>query len=481
MTYDPAWDMPRQNWQQQGSFETGQIPPVADPDAGTLVCLPPINQDWLPYLQGCLSQLTNPSTWLVADDDAMYDTLTRVNRLRQMLGERADCGASMMIRYDGASCQLQQSVDGGTTWTEVDGWNSFNACLPPQTILGYSECVLRESLDGGLTYTPVPGWADNFTACVQSAVPIIGLPPNPQEQSPAQLSCSIAVYLANQIIIGAMGKAVTAIQDDLTLLQFGLSVLDLIPEFVIVTAGVTAFSTIYAAVEEGTISDFESALTDSTLLSDIVCAIEGCILADGYVTPSNYSCILSSIGAISYTADVIDAIVGYLTALGAIGLAQLSQVAGLQTDADCSACGWCVKYDFSLGAQGWHATAGGTGTYTGSSWISQDNGAEGALDIESADDVFANCTSFEVIGYADSAQAAPNNRAVGNQSESIFVPFDGTIVGAFDIVIPFGESPTDGLRAAMYNITRGGGSRFDMFIIRGLGDAPAIPSGGSYC
>jgi len=398
-----------------------------------------------------------------------------------MLGERADCGASMMIRYDGASCQLQQSVDGGTTWTEVDGWNSFNACLPPQTILGYSECVLRESLDGGLTYTPVPGWADNFTACVQSAVPIIGLPPNPQEQSPAQLSCSIAVYLANQIIIGAMGKAVTAIQDDLTLLQFGLSVLDLIPEFVIVTAGVTAFSTIYAAVEEGTISDFESALTDSTLLSDIVCAIEGCILADGYVTPSNYSCILSSIGAISYTADVIDAIVGYLTALGAIGLAQLSQVAGLQTDADCSACGWCVKYDFSLGAQGWHATAGGTGTYTGSSWISQDNGAEGALDIESADDVFANCTSFEVIGYADSAQAAPNNRAVGNQSESIFVPFDGTIVGAFDIVIPFGESPTDGLRAAMYNITRGGGSRFDMFIIRGLGDAPAIPSGGSYC
>jgi hypothetical protein len=356
MVYDPAWDMPKVNWVQQGSYEPGEIPPIYAPDAEPLVCLPPINQYWLPFVLGCLDQLRQPTTWITADNDAKFAALSAANRLMQMFGERAAC-MSYSIRFDGETCQLQQSVDGGTTWTEVEGWSSFAACLPPQTQVSFDDgCTLYESFDGGTTLEPVPGWIDNFGNCVQKYTPIVGLPPNPGDQTHAQLACSIATYLAETVILDAMGKAVTAIQDDLTLLQFGLSVLNIIPEFVLVGLAADAFSGIYVAVQEGTLSDFEAALTDSTLLSDVKCAILGCIQVDGYVKPDNFSCILSAIEAISYAhSDVIHAIATYLTALGAVGLAQLSQVAGLESGADCSACGWCHYFDFTVSDGGWTA------------------------------------------------------------------------------------------------------------------------------
>lgn len=349
MVYDPAWDMPRVNWQQQGSFENGVIPPSTDPDADTLVCLPPINQDWLPYVLGCLDQLRNPSTWLVPDDDTMYATLERVSRLRQMFGVRAEC-SMYELRFT-AGCVLQSSVDGGTTWVDVPGWDTnYPICNPPQPETRLTaDGVLQTSVDGGLTWTDITGWTANSCVIVDNCPVLIGPPPNPGDQSPDQLACSIAAYLSEQVIVTAMGKAVTAISTDLTLLQFGLDVLNVIPEFIIVGLAADAFSAIYVAVQEGTLSDFESALTDATLLAAMRCAIYDCIVTDGYVKPDNFACVLANVGSITYAhADVISAIVSYLTALGATGLAQLSQIAGLEVGADCSACagaGWCYVWD----------------------------------------------------------------------------------------------------------------------------------------
>lgn len=386
MAYDPAWDMPRVNWQQQGSFEVGELPPVTDPDAGTLICLPPINQDWLPFIQGCLSQMRNPSSWLVIDDDAMNETLQRVERLMQMIGERADCPMPFELRVDG--CELQASTDSGDTWTEVTGWSDFlTNCIPPQTIVSYEDgCLLTESFDGGDSYVAVPGWLDNFPGCVQGYSAIIGLPPNPNDQTMDQLSCSIASYLAEQVIIAAMGKAVTAVQDDLTLLQFGLDVVNIIPEFVLVTLAADAFAGIYASVQEGTLSDFEDALTDATLLSDLTCAIYSCIGPQGYVKPVNFDCITSNIGLISYAhSDVITAIKAYLNALGAVGLAQLSQVAGLVTGADCSACapGWCYEFDFTVSDGGFTSSISGNVWVPGLGWQSHNTGTvqQGAISL----------------------------------------------------------------------------------------------------
>jgi hypothetical protein len=356
---DPAFDMPRNNWLPQGSFEAGELALVQGPDEGTLICLPPINQDWLPYIMGCLDQLRNPSTWIVVDDDAMEAILTKVARLQQMFGGRAPC--FMYAQRFTADCLLQYSTDGGTTWTTVDGWaENYPACNPPQTILQLDDsCDLQESFDNGESWTTILGWHERFTGCVQAAAPIIGLPPNPQDQTPDQLSCSISDYLANEIILDAMGAAVTAIQDDLTLLTFGANILTLIPEFVIVALGYDAIAAIYGSVEEGTLSDYEAALTDASLWGKVRCAIYDAIVGDGYVTPDNFAEILTRIAAISYTySDVITAIHGYVEKLGATGLAQLSQGAGLNSGADCSSCagaGWCYVWDFTVSTDTWES------------------------------------------------------------------------------------------------------------------------------
>lgn len=347
---DPAFDMPRTNWLPQGSFEAGELALELGPDEGTLVCLPPINQDWLPYVIGCLDQLRNPSTWIVADDDAMESILIKVARLQQMFGGRAVCPVPFELRVDG--CDLQSSTDGGDTWDTITGWSDFlDNCIPPQTIIDFdSGCSLNQSYDDGATFTPVAGWLDNFPTCVQNYTPIIGLPPNPGDQDSDQLACSIAAYIAENVVVGAMGKAVTAIQDDLTLLSFGLNVLDIIPEFVLVREGADAFSIIYAAVQDGTIADYEDAVSDGTLLLNIQCAIYQAIQSAGYVTPSNFAAIISGVEAVTYAhPDVVAKIGAYMEALGATGLAQLSQIAGLQTGADCSSCGtWCYKFDFTV-------------------------------------------------------------------------------------------------------------------------------------
>lgn len=345
MNYDPAWDMPLRNWRQQGSFQQALTPLTSSPGDSPLVCLPAINQDWLPLVLGCLDQLVNPSTWSTTDDDQLNAAIEQGESLKQMFGLRGECPVPFELRVD--DCTLQSSVDGGASWVDITGWDAFLAgCIPQQTLIDFdSGCTLNQSLDGGMTYDAVPGWVDNFSDCVQKYVPIIGLPPNPGDKTPDQLACAIAKYLAEQVIIAAMGKAVTAISDDLTLLQFGLDVVNIIPEFVLVTLAADAFSAIYVAVQEGTLSDYEDALTDATLLSEMICAIYGCIEVAGYVKPSNFDCILSAVGAIAYShSDVITAIVDYLTALGATSLAQLSQVAGLETGEDCTACAWCYKW-----------------------------------------------------------------------------------------------------------------------------------------
>lgn len=353
--HDPAWDMPRINWQQQGSFEVGELALTANPDDEPLVCLPSINEHWLPIVLGCLDQLRNPSTWVVADDDAMAEILYKVGRLLQMFGARADCMCTL-VRLE--SCQLQTSCDNGTTWTTV------------------------------------PGWDPGFAECVQEQIPVIGLPPNPGDEAPDQFACSIAGYLANDVILKALTQAITSITDDIALLGFGTVIVDLIPEFVLVTAAFTAFTIIYTAISEGTIADYEAARDDPLLWHDVQCAIYGCIVGDGYVKPGNFACIVAAIGAIPYIhSDVISLLVSFVEALGATGLAQLSQRAGLVPGADCSDCGdtWCYEWSNALGTMNdppWGLIPGDTNpdptgvfTITGSGIESKAYGATQQLHI----------------------------------------------------------------------------------------------------
>jgi len=216
---------------------------------------------------------------------------------------------------------------------------------------------LQTSCDGGSTWTTVPGWDPGFAECVQEFVPVIGLPPNPGGESPTQFACSIAGYLANDVILKALTQAITSITDDISLLGFGTVLVDLIPEFVLVTLAFNAFTLIYTAVQEGTIADYEAARDDAELWQEVQCAIFSCIVTDGYVKPTNFACIVAQIAAIPYGhSDVIDTIVAFVNSLGAVGMAQLSQRAGLVPGADCSTCAtWCHDYNFQVSDGGWVA------------------------------------------------------------------------------------------------------------------------------
>jgi hypothetical protein len=444
MVYDPAWEMPRVNWQPQGSFEVGAIPPTSEPDAEPLVCLPAINQDWLPFVLGCLDQLINPSTWLTGSELALYLALARSIRLKQMIGGRADCMTCTLVRLQ--SCQLQTSCDDGATWTTATGWD--------------------------------PGWFE----CIQEAIPVIGLPPNPGDQPGAQLACSIAAYLADDVILKSITQAITSITDDIALLGFGGVILNIIPEFVLVRLAFDALYIVYTQIQGGTISDYEAARDDPTLWHEVQCAIYNCIVADGFVKPSNFACIVAGIAAIPYAhSDVIDTIVAFVTSLGAVGLAQLSQRAGLLIGADCSDCtpGWCLTWDFSTGNLGWATDGGGTnlGIWSSGKWFGSDGGGSyNALDIvkDMTGPVF--CTSFEVTGVFP----AP---AFGG------VPAFVETGGPTTYLLPTTTGPTTLSVAVNANIQHlryvdygslGADNEVSRITIRGTGVAP-VTDGGAYC
>jgi hypothetical protein len=333
MTYDPAWDMPKVNWQQQGSFEQGELALVDHPSDAPLVCIPPINRNWLPYILGCLDQLTNPSTWITSSDAALNAILDKAIELKQIVGQAGDC------------------------------------VLCPEMRL--QDCVLQFSCDSGATWTDVSGWVDNFPPCVQSAAIITTPPPNPGGRTTDQMACSIAGYLTDQIITVAIQQAVDNINNNRNLLQLGVDLALVIPEFVLVGLFVNAVADFYTFFSSMTVSDFEAALTDPALFSDIRCAIYNAIAADGHLTTSNFPTVLTNISAISYVhSNVITSIHDFLQTMGFPYLNQLSQGAGLNPYDDCSDCGmspsWCYNFDFRTGMHGWSVPGGNPGTWTAS-------------------------------------------------------------------------------------------------------------------
>jgi hypothetical protein len=305
-------------------------------------------------------------------------------------------------------------------------------------------------------------------------VPIIGLPPNPGDEAPDQFACSIASYIANEVILNAMSAAVTAITDDLTLLSFGASVLNLIPEFILVRLGYDAVAIIYTAVAEGTLSDYEDAVADGTLWNEVTCAIYLAIKDDGYITPGNFGSVVSNVAAIPYAhSDVIDAIVSYLNSLGATGLAQLSQRAGLVTGADCSACGgWCAHLDFKLSSG--DCTSIGAGPYvpgvgfesTGPVGPWEACGvATGALDSSEA------FTSIRVVGVM--ANTAPSGVRYVTNSAGDTVLFTSTAAGAFDETVAWPYSSIN-LTVVLYSTYNGTGSVITDLYATGTGTNPFL-------
>jgi hypothetical protein len=317
VVYDPGWDMPRINWQQQGSFETGEIPLAFDPDAGPLICLPPINVHWLPLILGCLDQLRNPSTWITSSDASLNTILDRANRLMQMVGERAPC-FMYQLRFT-SSCVLQFSTDGGATWTDVDGWDA------------------------------------NFANCVAGVI-IPPIPPNPGPSPIDQHACNIAGYIATEIIQLSITTAVNDFNAHVAQIQYAQDILLTVAyAFPLTALALDAFAVLYGEYTALTIGDFTTASTDPVLWGDITCAIYEAIRTTGYIDAANVGTVVSNICAISYTSStVITAICNFV---GSLQLQdwQAFQNVGAFDDVDCFGCasppGWC--YEFSAAKGTW--------------------------------------------------------------------------------------------------------------------------------
>lgn len=240
----------------------------------------------------------------------------------------------------------------GSFWSQVD-IPTAGPCDPPLVCFSVNEQWLPLML-GSLSQLIQPTtWATNdpaalddvlaaatyLMAVVGGAMPCNTTPPVLPGHTTAETACNVAGYLANAVIRESIQKAIDAINENLTVLGWGQLIIGLIPGAgLIINTLIKALNDLYQAMVSGTLSHYQDAINDPTLFGRIACAIYGCISSDGGVTQGNFSCVVTAVGAVSYThSDVITAIVDYLNNLGADGLAAM-QSSGALADYDCSGC-----------------------------------------------------------------------------------------------------------------------------------------------
>lgn len=317
-TYDPAWNMPRENWVPQGSFYGGISPPAVPPDGGTPVCIGPIALEWLDIISGALDQFAIPDTWKVANDDEMFAILSQVHKLKYML------------------------------WTA--------RCADVATQVRFTGCILQTSTDGGVTWTDIPGWSlETFGECVRNA-----LPPPPPHLGPTpieQRACNIAGFLATSVLESCLGGAINLWTDTQTKVQFAHNLISPILEVSLpeLDLWVEAAYITFLAITDAVIADLRTSLGDPVLWSLVTCAIFNAIVTEGEVTDGNYAGAVANVCALTYGSGLAVAMIcNFMTAAGSANFRML-QVQGAMDDVDCSGCShvWCFRWDLTAGLGPW--------------------------------------------------------------------------------------------------------------------------------
>jgi hypothetical protein len=329
---------------------------------------------WLPYVVGALNQLVQPGAWLTSDPTVLEQQLVWATRIIEMFGTASGC-PMVEVRLT-SECVLQVSNDSGSTWVDATDWAAnFGTCVQAHVTLPVfsvrlSDCVLQESSDGGSTWTDVLGW-DGFCVCVQNCESPIGIPPVPPGgPSGDQLTCNLAWYLVNEVLILAIQKQIANVAADNILFNVAHEIaLTLVGVgFVWTEVFISAVQIIYNAVQGELLTDMEAAITDVNLLHDLQCCIYSNIRATGQVSEANFPGILSCISAITYSeADVLGVFHDFIEAIGWRGLAALGQPAGSVVNQDCTDClvpahDWCRDFDFTVSNYTWN-TSEGRGDY----------------------------------------------------------------------------------------------------------------------
>lgn len=341
MDVDPFFSMPTENWQQVGSyFEPFPVPAHA-PNAGTLVALPCINDEWLALLLGSADQLRNPSTWDPGiTPDQRAEVIGQADLLRSMLSRKGACVSPVVaVAIDCTNGLQYQTADGiwhvGTSMADI--CTCTNACLVPVT-------------------PPLPSPTPSFN----------------------QRACNIAGFLAAECIQKAIKILVTITQTASEQITFVTTMLqDLCFGYPIAADLIGAGNLLFQDYLGGLVSDFNTASTDPTLWSEVTCAIYNAIFADTYVDGTNLPALRTNICGVSYSVPyVIGAICTFVNAIP-LFVWQAWQHVGALDDVDCSACGggpWCWQSDLTASSSIFNAfisTCGNKGLWTaGVGWHS---------------------------------------------------------------------------------------------------------------
>jgi hypothetical protein len=331
--------MPTLNWAPQGSYSRPISPPLLGPNGGELVCIPPVNKDWIKVILGCLDQLRIPATWLAVDDADLLQALNWMQELKDMVASAGPC------------CDVAMRLQ---------------------------DCVLQFSTDSGGTWADVTGWADNFKECAASSI-IAPVPPNPGPALPNQHACNIAGFIASEVIQKAMVLAASDIGASKNDVQYATDILAEISfAFPITFAAAVAFRDWYNGLVAELLTEVTTASTDPTLWSLVTCAIYNAIKTRGYVDASNFAAVVSNIAAITYTyAWAPGLISGFFNNLGLDNVRAMQNIGALD-DVDCTDCGtWCWEYDFNFSGSPGAIIPGSMGMYVAGSpgyWTSVDAG-----------------------------------------------------------------------------------------------------------
>jgi hypothetical protein len=128
---------------QQGSYINPVVPPTTDPcDAPTVsVC---INQDWIPYVCGALSQLCQPTTWITSSDADLIDVLERVTHLISAIGTAMPCTSPAPVFGTAGTAQRACNISGYLSNVLIKDsiQQAIDAINENKTLLGYGRAIV---------------------------------------------------------------------------------------------------------------------------------------------------------------------------------------------------------------------------------------------------------------------------------------------------------------------------------------------------
>lgn len=136
---------------------------VAAPGDAPLVCLQ-INQDWIPYILGCLNALRAASTWDSDDENVVATMQENAHELQDMIASYEACPVIEFRNNPTQPINFDYSLDGGATW--LTGPDQAAHITPVFTADSDSPSGYDISVNGGGTSDDVP----LFTATDPNAV-----------------------------------------------------------------------------------------------------------------------------------------------------------------------------------------------------------------------------------------------------------------------------------------------------------------------